>query len=95
MEEERKALIAEQVEKLYSLVNRRRFYELLGDLEIEKVKNFDKEAKEIARRLGLTDEEVEKLADELDDYYVSGVSKHGDISPLDYWVELIYSRLKK
>ncbi len=95
MSDEEKDKIAEELEKLYSLINRRRFYELLGDLEAERVKSLHQEAMKIAEKLQLSEEEVEEMADEMDDYNITGVSKRGDIAPLDYWVELIASRLSK
>ncbi|MDJ0270107.1 MAG: hypothetical protein NXY59_06135 [Aigarchaeota archaeon] len=93
-DEEFKATLAEKLEQLYSYVNKRRFYELLGDLEAEKVRQLSDEAAKLAKELKLTGEEVEQMVDELDDYYVSGTSSRGEESPLDYWVEVVASRFK-
>jgi len=93
--DEEKDRIAEELEKLYSLINRRRFYELLGDLEKEKVMAFQREAMEIAKKLKLSEQEVEEMADELDDYNITGESKRGDTAPLDYWVDVVASRMKQ
>jgi len=89
---ELKARLSEMLEELYSKVNKRRFYELLGDWEAEKVEQFRREAAAIAGELKLTEEEVEEMADELDEYYVSGRSKRGEGEPLDYWLNLAASR---
>ena len=93
--DEERDRIAEELEKLYSLINRRRFYELLGDLEAERVKSLQEEAMKIAEKLQLSAEEVETMADEMDDYNITGVSKRGDVAPLDYWVDVIISRIDK
>ena len=93
--DEERDRIAEELEKLYSLINRRRFYELLGELEKERVESLQREAMKIAEKLRLSEEEVEEMADEMDDYNITGASKRGDIAPLDYWVDVIASRLDK
>ncbi|HIQ30117.1 MAG TPA: hypothetical protein EYH45_06100 [Candidatus Caldiarchaeum subterraneum] len=93
--DEEKDKIAEELERLYSLINRRRFYELLGELEAERVRVLQQEAMEIAAKLKLSDKEVEEMADEMDDYNITGVSKRGEVAPLDYWVDVIATRLNK
>lgn len=83
----------DKVEKLYSLVNRIRFYrDVMLDAEVEKL---SKEAEQLRKEINLTPEEVEKLADELDEYYISGASPHGDTDPLTYWTSCVKERSSK
>ncbi|MCS6783972.1 MAG: hypothetical protein RMI43_04750 [Candidatus Caldarchaeum sp.] len=91
--EEEAAGLMDKVEKLYSLVNRIRFYrDVMLDAEVEKL---SKEAEQLRKEINLTPEEVEKLADELDEYYISGASPHGDTDPLTYWTLCVKERSSK
>ncbi|MCS7110460.1 MAG: hypothetical protein NZ956_03200 [Candidatus Caldarchaeum sp.] len=91
--EEEAAELMDKVEKLYSLMNRIRFYrDVMLDAEVEKLAE---EAERLRQEINLTPEEVEKLADELDEYYISGASPHGDTDPLTYWTFCVKERLSK
>lgn len=91
--EDEAAILMDKVEKLYSLVNRIRFYrEVMLDKEAEKLAE---EAEKLRNEMKLTPEEVEKLADELDEYYISGNSPHGDADPLTHWALYVRDRLAK
>ncbi|MCS7136933.1 MAG: hypothetical protein NZ941_01020 [Candidatus Caldarchaeum sp.] len=91
--EDEAADFMDKVERLYSLVNRIRFYRDLM-LENEALK-LAEEAERLRKEMRLTPDEVEKLADELDEYYISGASPHGEVDPLTFWAEFIRERLSK
>ncbi|MEM3096406.1 MAG: hypothetical protein QW756_04650 [Nitrososphaerota archaeon] len=82
--------LMEKLEYLYSIVNRARFYESLGDMDgAEKLRH---EYKTLAKELRLSEEEVEAMADELDDYYVAGKSSYESDTPLDHWLSVVVKR---
>ncbi|MEM4280593.1 MAG: hypothetical protein QW470_05755 [Candidatus Caldarchaeum sp.] len=92
-EEDVKSDIMDKIEKLYSIVNRARFYR-----EVAMVNDSDRllaEAENLRVQMKLTVEEVEKLADDLDEYYISGSSAYGETDPLTHWTNVIYQRLFK
>ncbi|MCS7138311.1 MAG: hypothetical protein RMK31_05205 [Candidatus Caldarchaeum sp.] len=92
-EEEVKAEILDKVERLYSAVNRMRFYREVA-MENE-VKTLLGEAERLRKDMGLTEDEVERLADDLDEYYISGASPYGELDPLTHWVNVVYGRVIK
>ncbi len=91
--EDFEAALMDKVEKLYSLVNRIRFYR---DLKMDsEVSSLASEMEKLRSSLMLSEDEVEKLADELDEYYISGASPHGDTDPLTYWTLYVKDKLSK
>ncbi|MDJ0273200.1 MAG: hypothetical protein QXN23_00790 [Candidatus Caldarchaeum sp.] len=87
------AELMDKVERLYSLVNRIRFFR---DLKMDnEVSSLSLEMEKLRTSLLLSEDEVEKLADELDEYYISGASTHGDTDPLTYWTLYIKDKLSK
>jgi len=89
--EDVKADIADKLEKLYSIINKIRFYnELAMFSEAEKLLA---EAERLRDEMKLSMEEAEKLADELDEYYITGNTPYGEEDPLTYWASLIFERL--
>ncbi|MEM0442552.1 MAG: hypothetical protein QXS57_00660 [Candidatus Caldarchaeum sp.] len=92
-EEDAKAEILDKVEKLYSAVNRIRFYrEVAMD---DKISDLLTEAEKLRTEMKLSEQEVEKLADDLDEFYISGSSSYGDLDPISHWVNVVYGRLSK
>ncbi len=92
-EEELMAEIMERVEKLYSIVNRIRFYrEVAMNEEAEKLMA---EAEMLRNEVKLSADEVERLADDLDEYYISGATAYGEVDPLTHWATVVYNRLFK
>lgn len=87
------AVLMEKVENLYSLVNRMRFYrDVMMNDEADKLAA---EVEKLRTDMKLSREEIEKLADELDEYYITGASSHGEVDPLSYWTFLVKERLSK
>ncbi|MEM1946677.1 MAG: hypothetical protein QW614_00940 [Candidatus Caldarchaeum sp.] len=92
-EEDAKADIMDKIERLYSIVNRARFYR---DVAMESEwSNLMKEVESLRVEMKLAADEVEKLADDLDEYYISGSSAYGETDPLTHWADIIYQRLFK
>lgn len=88
--EEVKAEIYGKLESLYSAVNRLRFYREMS--MFEEVEGLEKTVEQLRKELGLTGEDVESFADELDDYYVTGQTGHGDEDPISRWTTIVYER---
>jgi len=85
--------LMDKVEKLYSLINRMRFYR---DVMLEQeARKLAEHVEKLRKEIMLTPEEVEKLADELDEYYISGTFSHGDMDPVSYWTMVVKDRLAK
>jgi hypothetical protein len=91
--EEVKAELYGKLESLYSAVNRLRFYRELAMLE--EAESLEKTVKQLREELALNEEEVEKLADELDEYYITGRTEHGEEDPISRWADIVYKKLFK
>ncbi len=83
----------EKVEKLYSVVNRMRFYREVA--MHEGVEELLAEVEKLRNEMMLSMDEVERLADDLDEYYISGTTAYGEVDPLTYWTTVVYNRLFK
>jgi len=91
--EDVKAELYGKLESLYSAVNRIRFYRDLAMLE--EAEALEKKVEQLRKELALNEEEVEKLADELDEYYITGRTVHGEGDPISRWTDVVYKKLFK
>ncbi|GBC68778.1 hypothetical protein HRbin01_00463 [archaeon HR01] len=84
--------LEKKLEELYSLINRARFYESIGDYD--RVEGLRHEYRKMASQLKLSEKEAETMADDLDDYYVAGRSGYGDATPMEHWIDVVAKRFK-